>query len=258
MGGAESQADHQRQSFGRAGLPERSHEIQHAALGAGACRSKASAGVVGVSGALSRRSAMPSPPTTCAFCWPSASKMALAIENALKYQQAESSADHRLPHRPAQRALAVPATRSRNWRAASATNSTLTVMVCDMDGFKQINDRFGHLEGNRVLRLFAQALQGSLPRIRLRGAHGRRRIRRHRSRPDRRRRRRRRPSRCATSPGRSGRKSVRKTSCRSAWAARCIREDGLDAEELLAEADRRMYLEKQQQLQRKNAARIRA
>ena len=34
-------------------------------------------------------------------------------------------------------------------------------MVGDMDGFKQINDRFGHLEGNRVLRLFAQALKES-------------------------------------------------------------------------------------------------
>ena len=40
-------------------------------------------------------------------------------------------------------------------------NSTLTVMVSDMDGFKQINDRFGHLEGNRVLRLFGQALKDS-------------------------------------------------------------------------------------------------
>jgi len=32
-------------------------------------------------------------------------------------------------------------------------------MVCDMDGFKQVNDRFGHLEGNRVLRLFAHAVK---------------------------------------------------------------------------------------------------
>ena len=37
----------------------------------------------------------------------------------------------------------------------------LAVMVCDLDGFKQINDRFGHLAGNRVLRLFAQALKHS-------------------------------------------------------------------------------------------------
>ena len=51
----------------------------------------------------------------------------------------------------------------RNWRAANATARRLTVMVCDMDGFKQINDRFGHLEGNRVLRLFAQALERKLP-----------------------------------------------------------------------------------------------
>src|SRR5258708_12384756 len=40
-------------------------------------------------------------------------------------------------------------------------STALVVMVSDMDGFKQINDRFGHLEGNRVLRLFAQALKES-------------------------------------------------------------------------------------------------
>jgi diguanylate cyclase (GGDEF)-like protein len=39
------------------------------------------------------------------------------------------------------------------------TSSTLAVMVCDLDGFKQINDRFGHLEGNKVLRLFAQLVK---------------------------------------------------------------------------------------------------
>jgi len=38
-------------------------------------------------------------------------------------------------------------------------NKALTVMVADLDRFKLINDRFGHLEGNRVLRLFAQALK---------------------------------------------------------------------------------------------------
>ena len=86
------------------------------------------------------------------------SKMALAVENALKYQQAESSAttDY-LTGLPNARSLFLQL--DRDWRAANATSSSLTVMVCDMDGFKQINDRFGHLEGNRVLKLFAHALK---------------------------------------------------------------------------------------------------
>jgi diguanylate cyclase (GGDEF)-like protein len=34
-------------------------------------------------------------------------------------------------------------------------------MVCDVDGFKQINDRFGHLAGNKVLQCFAQGLRSA-------------------------------------------------------------------------------------------------
>jgi len=85
------------------------------------------------------------------------SKMALSIENALKYQQAESSAttDY-LTGLPNARSLFMQL--DRDLARCKRDNSSLTVMVSDMDGFKQINDRFGHLEGNRVLRLFAQAL----------------------------------------------------------------------------------------------------
>jgi len=35
----------------------------------------------------------------------------------------------------------------------------LAVLVCDLNGFKQINDRYGHLEGNRVLRDVSEALR---------------------------------------------------------------------------------------------------
>src|SRR5690242_6628877 len=88
------------------------------------------------------------------------SKMALSIENALKYQQAESSAttDY-LTGLPNARSLFLQL--DRELARCKRSKSTLTVMVCDMDGFKQINDRFGHLEGNRVLKVFAQRLKES-------------------------------------------------------------------------------------------------
>src|SRR5512133_757505 len=86
------------------------------------------------------------------------SKMALSIENALKYQQAESSAttDY-LTGLPNARSLFLQL--DRELARCKRSKTSLTLMVCDMDGFKQINDRFGHLEGNRVLRLFAQSLK---------------------------------------------------------------------------------------------------
>jgi diguanylate cyclase (GGDEF)-like protein len=34
----------------------------------------------------------------------------------------------------------------------------LTMILFDLDGFKQVNDRLGHLEGDRILRAFAQSL----------------------------------------------------------------------------------------------------
>src|SRR5207245_340906 len=88
------------------------------------------------------------------------SKMALALENALKYQQAESSAttDY-LTSLPNARSLFLQL--DRELVRCKRVSSPLTVMVCDLNGFKQVNDRFGHLEGNRVLRSFAQRLKTS-------------------------------------------------------------------------------------------------
>ena len=88
------------------------------------------------------------------------SKLGLTIDNALKFKQAEDSATADvltgLPNtRSLYRHLETELSRCRR------SNSTLTVLVFDLDGFKQVNDRLGHLEGDRVLKMFAEQLQGA-------------------------------------------------------------------------------------------------
>jgi diguanylate cyclase (GGDEF)-like protein/putative nucleotidyltransferase with HDIG domain len=174
------------------------------------------------------------------------SKMALSIENALKYQQAESSAttDY-LTGLPNARSLFLQL--DRELARCKRDNSSLTVMVSDMDGFKQINDRFGHLEGNRVLRLFAQALKESCREYDYVARMGGDEF-------------------VVIAPGLpaeiGGKRAEQlRALAKQAGAEVCgeeilslsvgqavFPEDGKDAEQLLAEADRRMYLEKQKQL----------
>ena len=173
-------------------------------------------------------------------------KMALAIENALKYQQAENSAttDY-LTGLPNARSLFLQL--DRELARCKRDNTSLTVMVSDMDGFKQINDRFGHLEGNRVLRLFAQALKDSCREYdyvaRMGGdefvviapglgadAAGKR-------------------AENMRALARHAGQEVCSEEILSLSVGRAVfPDDGNDAEQLLSEADRRMYIEKQKQL----------
>jgi diguanylate cyclase (GGDEF)-like protein/putative nucleotidyltransferase with HDIG domain len=178
------------------------------------------------------------------------SKMAMAIENALKYQQAESSAttDY-LTGLPNARSLFLQL--DRELARCKRDDSSLTVMVSDMDGFKQVNDRFGHLEGNRVLRMFAHLLKqscreydyaarmggdefvlivpGLTPEAADKKAEHVRDLMRQ--------------------VGQEiGNENILSLSVGQAVYPR----DGRDAEELLAEADRRMYSEKKKQPDRKN------
>lgn len=86
------------------------------------------------------------------------SKVALSIENALKYRQAEDSAtSDYLTGLPNGRALFVHLDREIN--RCKRDNSTVAILVCDLDGFKQVNDRYGHLEGDRTLKLFTNLMQ---------------------------------------------------------------------------------------------------
>ena len=86
------------------------------------------------------------------------SKVSLAIENALNFRQVEDSAttDY-LSGLPNARSLFLRL--DSELARCKRNREPLSVVVCDLDGFKQINDRFGHLEGNKVLRLVAEALR---------------------------------------------------------------------------------------------------
>jgi diguanylate cyclase (GGDEF)-like protein/putative nucleotidyltransferase with HDIG domain len=86
------------------------------------------------------------------------SKLGITIENALKFREAEDSATTDF-------LTGLPNTRSlyRHLEAELArcrrSSEPLTVLVLDLDGFKQVNDRFGHIEGNNLLRMLAAALK---------------------------------------------------------------------------------------------------
>jgi diguanylate cyclase (GGDEF)-like protein/putative nucleotidyltransferase with HDIG domain len=177
-------------------------------------------------------------------------KMALAIENALKYQQAESSAttDY-LTGLPNARSLFLQL--DRELARCKRDNISLTLMVCDMNGFKKINDRFGHLEGNRVLRLFAQALKDTCREYDYVARMGGDEF-------------------VVIAPGLAADAAAKKVEqvrplARQAGFDVCGEDilslsvglavspdDGNDAEQLLTQADRRMYVEKQKQPSRKD------
>jgi diguanylate cyclase (GGDEF)-like protein/putative nucleotidyltransferase with HDIG domain len=167
------------------------------------------------------------------------SKIALSVENALKYQQAEDSAttDY-LTGLPNARSLFIHLT--RELARCRRTSATLAVMVCDLDNFKQINDLYGHLEGDNLLKDFAghlrETCRGYDYVARMGGDEF-----------------------VLVAPGLSSEASGEKASRLHELAAETGRriagrdlvglsvgtafcpEDGFDVERLLAEADRRMY-----------------
>jgi diguanylate cyclase (GGDEF)-like protein len=134
--------------------------------------------------------------------------------------------------------LAQEVSRSRRMK------TSLAVMVCDINGLKKINDSFGHLEGDKLLREFSmllkEACRGYDYVARMGGDEF-----------------------VITAPGLShegveekinrlkqaaieaGRRTCgREVTSLSVGTAFCP-EDGYDVEALLAEADRRMYSVKQ-------------
>jgi diguanylate cyclase (GGDEF)-like protein/putative nucleotidyltransferase with HDIG domain len=86
------------------------------------------------------------------------SKLAMSLENALLYQTVEKSAttDY-MTNLPNARSLFMRL--ETELSRCKRTGVPFALVVCDLDGFKQVNDRFGHLEGNKVLRYVAHKLR---------------------------------------------------------------------------------------------------
>jgi diguanylate cyclase (GGDEF)-like protein len=128
-------------------------------------------------------------------------------------------------------------------------STPLVVLVCDMNGFKQVNDRFGHLEGNKVLRAVATRLKEScreydyiarmggdefvliLPGLRPEQVEPKMQLIR-------------------SITAESGRDVCGDSSLSLSVGHSCYPDDGEDADQLLSEADRRMYLVKQSEKMR--------
>jgi diguanylate cyclase (GGDEF)-like protein/putative nucleotidyltransferase with HDIG domain len=88
-----------------------------------------------------------------------AEKIAASISNAIQYQAAADSASFDyLTGLPNARSLFHHL--DMEIARCSRERSHLAAIVCDLNGFKALNDKFGHLAGNKVLEAFAGKLRG--------------------------------------------------------------------------------------------------
>jgi diguanylate cyclase (GGDEF)-like protein len=85
------------------------------------------------------------------------SRVAMFVENALRFREAESSAiiDY-LTGIANARGLSIHL--EQELARCRREKSTAAIIVCDLNGFKQINDCFGHLSGDKVLKQFASSI----------------------------------------------------------------------------------------------------
>jgi diguanylate cyclase (GGDEF)-like protein/putative nucleotidyltransferase with HDIG domain len=169
-------------------------------------------------------------------------KIGISIENAIRFRQAESSATTDfLTTLPNARSLFLHL--DSEISRARRSYMPMALMVLDLDGFKAVNDRFGHLEGNRVLREVAAGLKRACREydyvarmggdefvVLLPGAE---------------------PDDAAVKMGdlrdvvkEIGREMFQGNVLTVSIGTANFPADGSDAEELLAEADRRMYKQK--------------
>lgn len=51
------------------------------------------------------------------------------------------------------------------WRNAVRRKEPISILICDLDNFKQINDKYGHLTGDQVLKITGNNLQAIFRRL---------------------------------------------------------------------------------------------
>ena len=88
------------------------------------------------------------------------SKLGLSVENALHYEKAQDTAStDYLTGLPNARSICLHMEKeiSRSRRAGTS----LAVLLCDLNGFKRVNDNFGHLMGNKLLQDIAVSLKAA-------------------------------------------------------------------------------------------------
>jgi diguanylate cyclase (GGDEF)-like protein len=88
------------------------------------------------------------------------SKLGVSVENALQYERAQSTASTDfLTGLPNARSICLhlETELSRVRRA----KTQLAVLLCDLNGFKKVNDSFGHLTGNKLLQEIATRFKSS-------------------------------------------------------------------------------------------------
>jgi diguanylate cyclase (GGDEF)-like protein/putative nucleotidyltransferase with HDIG domain len=88
------------------------------------------------------------------------SKLGVSVENALQYEKAQDTASTDF-------LTGLPNTRSiclhleRELARVRRSKGPLAVLLCDLDGFKKVNDNFGHLTGNKLLQEVASNFKSS-------------------------------------------------------------------------------------------------
>ena len=171
-------------------------------------------------------------------------KLGLSVENALQFERAQDTASTDfLTELPNARSICAHLTKEIS-RSNRGSNS-LAVLLCDLNGFKSVNDGFGHLVGNRLLQEIAKNLKSAcreydqvgrlggdefvfvLPDLSQAAVEDLK-------------------PRLRVAVEEAGRLVCESTSVTMSIGCAFWPEDGLTAEELLAEADRRMYETKEE------------